>query len=78
MKFRNLQASKILNTNTNRIYPVPFEVVHIFEVWFEKQFHSILPNVLGQSMVSTKTSAYLYSCWCLITAFPITYHMKKL
>ena len=29
MKFRNLQASKILNTNTNRIYPVPFEVMYI-------------------------------------------------
>ena len=29
MKFRNLQISKILNTDTNRNFPVPFKVIYI-------------------------------------------------
>ena len=34
VKFRNLQISKILNTDTNIIFPVPFKVTYmpIFEV----------------------------------------------
>ena len=30
VKFRNLEISKILSTNTNRIFPIPFKVVYIF------------------------------------------------
>ena len=29
VKFRNLQISKILNTDTNRIFPIPFKVMYI-------------------------------------------------
>ena len=29
VKFRNLHISKILNTDTNRVFPVPFKVMHI-------------------------------------------------
>ena len=29
MKFRNLQIRKILNTDTNRIFPIPFKVMGI-------------------------------------------------
>ena len=28
VKFRSLQISKILNTDTNRIFPVPFKVMY--------------------------------------------------
>ena len=42
MKFRVLQISKILNTNTNRIFPIPFKLMYISLRYtqFEKQFHS--------------------------------------
>ena len=29
VKFRNLQMSKILNINTNRIFPIPFKIMYI-------------------------------------------------
>ena len=29
VKFRNLQISKILNTDTNRIFPIPFKVMYV-------------------------------------------------
>ena len=29
VKFRNLQISKILNTDTNRVFPIPFKVMYI-------------------------------------------------
>ena len=48
VKFRNLEISKILSTNTNRIFPVPFKVAYIFLrcTQFEKQFHSKLIQLL--------------------------------
>ena len=40
VKFRNLQISKILNTDTNKIFPIPFKVMYISLRYtkFEKQF----------------------------------------
>ena len=42
LKFRNLQISKILNTDTNRIFPIPFKFMYISLIYtqFEKQFRS--------------------------------------
>ena len=42
VKFRVLQISKILNTNTNRIFPIPFKLKYISLRYtqFEKQFRS--------------------------------------
>ena len=42
VKFRNLQISKILNTDTNIIFPISFEVMYISlrNTQCEKQFRS--------------------------------------
>ena len=42
VKFRVLQISKILNTDTNRIFPIPFKLKYISLRYtqFEKQFRS--------------------------------------
>ena len=42
VKFRDLQISKILNTDTNRIFPIPFKLKYISLRYtqFEKQFRS--------------------------------------
>ena len=42
VKFRKLQISKILVTNTNRIFPILFKVMYISLRYtqFEKQFHN--------------------------------------
>ena len=50
MKFRNLQISKILNTNTNRIFPIPLKVIHIY-LW---DIHSLKNNA------AVSRSGYLY------------------
>ena len=40
MKFRVLQISKILNTDTSRIFPIPFKLMYVSLSYtlFEKQF----------------------------------------
>ena len=42
LEFGNLQISKILNTDTNRIFPIPFKFMYISLRYtqFEKQFRS--------------------------------------
>ena len=42
VKFRVLQISKILNTDTNRVFPIPFKVMYVSLRYtqFEKQFRS--------------------------------------
>ena len=40
VKFRNLQISKILNTNTNRIFPIPFKVMYISLRYTKFEEHS--------------------------------------
>ena len=39
VQFRNLQTSKILKTDTNRIFPVPLKVkyMHVFEIYSLKK-----------------------------------------
>ena len=46
----NLQISKILNTNTNQIFPIPFKVIHIY-LW---DIHSLKNNT------AVSRSGYLY------------------
>ena len=55
MKFKNLQISKFLNTETNRIFSISFKVMYISLRYtqFEKQFHrkQIRLHVWGEPKV---------------------------
>ena len=83
MKFKNIQISKFLNTDTYRIFPIPFKVMYIsvdpVTCIGEPKFS--LKNVFVFYICIYKTNAYLYGRWCFITAFLqvlITCHVKKL
>ena len=51
-KFRNLQINKVLNTDTNRVFPVPFKVMYISLRYLS--MHSLRNNS------TVNRSGYLY------------------
>ena len=62
MKFRVSQISKILNTNTNRIFPISFKLKYISlrYTYFEKQFCSKQIRLLVRSVPNNFSQPILF------------------
>ena len=77
MKFRNLQISKILNTDKNRIVPINFkDITYLYEVYivwkiFSQQVH---PVIWGEPKIFPNKYFCFFLNW---SYFPEIYIKKK-
>ena len=79
VKFRVLQISKILNTDINRIFPIPFKLMYtsLRYIWFEKQFRSKQIRLLVCSEPNSFPQKMLFLTKSIIRNFMLNTMMEK-